>query len=180
MGMSAGIAVIETTERDSNMQIRKTNMEDMERVTELYEDARAFMRENGNPTQWGMTEPKRERIEQDILEENSYVCIEDGYVVGTFFFKVMEEPTYGTIYEGAWGDDTPYGVIHRITSDRTRHGIASFCLGWAIREAGGHLRIDTHEDNKVMRRVLEKNGFSYRGIIYVADGTKRRAYEITV
>lgn len=163
-----------------DMQIRKTKPEDIERIMELYEDARVFMRENGNPTQWGTTEPERTRIEQDIKDGNSYVCTDGECVIGTFFFNVMEEPTYAKIYEGVWKDDTAYGVIHRITADRARHGIASFCLGWALRKAGGHLRIDTHEDNKVMRRVLEKNGFAYRGIIYAADGTKRLAYELTV
>lgn len=155
-------------------------MEDIGRVMELYVDARAFMRENGNPTQWGMTQPRQEQIEQDIVDGDSYVCTDGETIIGTFFFKIMKEPTYAVIYEGKWMDDTAYGVIHRIASDRTRHGVASFCLSWALQAAGGHLRIDTHEDNKVMRRVLEKNGFAYRGIIYVDDGTKRRAYELMV
>lgn len=162
------------------MQIRKTRTEDLNRIMELYADARAFMRENGNPTQWGTTEPGRERIEQDIRDGDSYVCTDGDQVIGTFFFKVAEEPTYAKIYEGTWADDSAYGVIHRIVSARDRRGVASFCLEWARKEAGGHLRIDTHEKNQVMRKVLEKNGFAYRGIIYVADGTKRRAYELTV
>lgn len=161
------------------MQIRKTRTEDLEQIMELFEDARAFMRENGNPTQWGTTKPERARIEQDIRDGDSYVCTDGDRVLGTFFFKVMEEPTYAKIYEGAWENDSVYGVIHRIASTRESHGVASFCLKWALEEAGGHLRIDTHEKNGPMRHVLEKNGFAYRGIIYVTDGTKRLAYERT-
>ena len=40
-----------------------------------------------------------------------------------------------------------------------------------------HLRIDTHEDNKVMQHLIEKNGFKKCGIVYVEDGTERFAYE---
>ena len=39
------------------------------------------------------------------------------------------------------------------------------------------IRIDTHEDNKPMRRFLEKCGFKFCGIIYLEDGSKRLAYE---
>ena len=36
---------------------------------------------------------------------------------------------------------------------------------------------DTHEDNYVMQKVFEKNGFRRCGIIYVEDGTPRIAYQ---
>ena len=35
------------------MIIRKTTMEDLDEVMEIYAGARAFMAQNGNPTQWG-------------------------------------------------------------------------------------------------------------------------------
>lgn len=37
--------------------------------------------------------------------------------------------------------------------------------------------IDTHKDNKITRHLIEKNGFAKCGIIYVADGSPRIAYE---
>ena len=40
-----------------------------------------------------------------------------------------------------------------------------------------HLRADTHEDNKIMQKVILKNGFQETGIIYVEDGTPRIAFE---
>ena len=39
------------------------------------------------------------------------------------------------------------------------------------------LRADTHADNKIMQHILEKNGFARCGIIHVADGTPRIAYQ---
>lgn len=162
-----------------SMEIRKTKPEELTRLMEMYEEARQFMRETGNPDQWGTKEPRRERIEKDIAEGNSYVCVKDGVIVATFFFCVMEDATYAAIYEGSWMDDSPYGVVHRITTDRKTRGAAAFCLDWAVSRSGGHLRIDTHEKNIVMQKLLKKTGFSYCGIIYVADGTKRLAYEKT-
>lgn len=70
-------------------------------------------------------------------------------------------------------------MVHRITTDRKTKGAAAFCLQWAFETAGKHLRIDTHEDNIVMQKVLQKNGFERCGIIYTDDGTARLAYEKT-
>ena len=39
------------------------------------------------------------------------------------------------------------------------------------------LRGDTHRENKIMQRVMEKNGLSYRGVIYLEDGGERLAFE---
>ena len=39
------------------------------------------------------------------------------------------------------------------------------------------LRADTHADNKIMQHLLEKNGFTRCGIIHVADGSPRFAYQ---
>ena len=40
-----------------------------------------------------------------------------------------------------------------------------------------NLRIDTHDDNKKMQHLIEKNGFIRCGIIYVYDGSPRIAYQ---
>ena len=145
----------------------------------MYEEARRFMREHGNPSQWGTNEPSQAQIEADIACGGSHVCTEGDEIVGTFFFKKMEDPLYKNIYEGAWKDDSPYGVVHRITTDRGRRGTAAFCMEWALEQAEGHVRIDTHKDNLVMQRFLEKMGFVRCGIVYVEDGTERLAYERT-
>ena len=81
----------------------------------------------------------------------------------------------GVIYDGQWGSEEPYGTIHRIASDGSG-GVFAACLSWC-RGQIGHLRIDTHRDNHVMQHIVEKHGFQRRGIIYIADGTPRIAYE---
>ena len=99
-----------------------------------------------------------------------------GGVYAVFAFIIGDDPTYQVI-DGAWLDDaTPYGTLHRLGSDGTHTGVLAEAVAWAWARCP-HLRADTHEDNHPMRRCLERAGFAYTGIIRVADGTPRRAYE---
>ena len=95
---------------------------------------------------------------------------------GVFAFILGVDPTYLQIYEGAWRSDTAYGTIHRIASDGSG-GILSAALEYA-KSTTSHIRMDTHADNHIMQRALAKAGFSRRGIIYIADGTPRIAYDL--
>lgn len=163
------------------MLIRHTTEQDIERIMDIYSSARAFMAESGNPTQWGPTNwPPRELILSDIQSGSSFVCTSDGgEVIGTFafFFGIDIEPTYRTIHSGEWLDPSPYGVIHRLATDKPHSGVGSFCINWAY-ESCGHLRIDTHTDNKIMQRTAAKLNFRRCGIIYVEkDNYPRIAYE---
>ncbi len=163
------------------MIIRKSSLQDLERIMEIYAAARGFMARHGNPNQWGPTNwPPEALIRADIADGHSYVCENDeGKIAGTFFFIHGKdiEPTYREITEGAWLDDSPYGVVHRIASDGSGKGTGSFCLDWAYSRCG-HLRIDTHGDNTVMQNLLKKMGFVHCGTIYVEeDDDPRLAYE---
>ena len=162
------------------MEIRHTTEQDFERVMEIYAYARTFMEETGNPNQWGPTNwPPEELIHEDIRVGKSYVCVENGKVIGTFYLNFGEdiEPTYRVIEEGSWKDDSPFGVVHRIAGDGSIPGIGTFCLNWAFEQCG-HLKIDTHTDNVVMQNLLKKLDFTYRGIIHVVeDNYPRFAYE---
>ncbi|MCR4656670.1 MAG: GNAT family N-acetyltransferase [Lachnospiraceae bacterium] len=165
------------------MKIRKTVGSDFERIMEIYAYARDFMAKTGNPNQWGPTNwPPGALIHKDINDGNSYVCVnDDDVVIGTFFYIQGHdiEPTYRRITEGAWRDESEYGVVHRLASDGSEKGIGRFCLGWAFEQCG-HLRVDTHTDNKVMQNLLGKMGFVRCGIIHVEeDNYPRYAYEKT-
>ena len=163
------------------MNIRKTTLQDLPRLPEIYERARAFMAAHGNPDQWGKNNwPPRALIEQDIAAGQSYVCEDDEKrIVGTFFmaFGKDVEPTYAAIADGAWRDESPYGVVHRIASDGTQKGVGTYCLNWAYAQCG-HIRIDTHGDNIVMQNLLNKLGYRRCGTIYVPqDNAPRIAFE---
>jgi len=163
------------------LRIRKSMKEDLERIMEIYEGARIFMAEHGNPRQWGPTNwPPEDLIRKDIEDQNSYVCLnEQDKVIAVFFYVYGKdiEPTYENITEGNWLDESSYGVVHRIATDHSVKGIGAFCIDWAFRRCG-HLRIDTHGDNIVMQNLLKKLGFTHCGTIYVEeDDDPRLAFE---
>ena len=160
------------------MKIRKSTVEDLPRILAIYERARKFMAETGNPRQWGGFWPPADLIPKDIEAGESYVCEHEGRPVAVFLLRVGEDidPTYRLI-DGAWIAGGPYGVVHRIASDGSEKGIGSFCLQWAYQQCG-HLRMDTHGDNIVMQKLLGKLGFIHCGTIYVEeDDNPRLAYE---
>ncbi len=154
------------------MKIRHAKEGDFESMMEIYSFARTYMAEHGNPLQWGPTNwPPAALIHEDIRDGHSYVCTGDNdKVIATFFFISGKdiEPTYRDITEGGWLDDSPYGVVHRIATDGSQKGVGAFCLNWAYSQCG-HLRIDTHTDNKVMQNLALKLGFTHCGTIYVQE-----------
>lgn len=157
-------------------KIRPATLRDLDTMMALYQDARRFMAEHGNPNQWTDGYPSRQLLMQDMANGNSYVCVEGETIVGTFCFFVGEEPAYRRIENGRWKNDLPYGVVHRITSAAGTHGVASFCLAWCFAQCG-NLRIDTHRDNLPMKNALAKNGFAFCGTIYLEDGAERIAFQ---
>ncbi len=158
--------------------VRKAETKDLGELVRIYESAREFMHTNGNPNQWAGAYPDRETLERDIEIGQLYVVEENGEIYGCFALIFGVDPTYVTIYDGSWKSDTPYAAIHRIASDRTRKGVFSRCLEYA-RERYNHLRVDTHKDNIPMQNAALKNGFEYRGVIHLANGDPRLAYEWT-
>lgn len=155
--------------------IQKANLSQFSRIMEIYEKARCFMAQTGNPDQWGTAYPTEEMIQQDILSGKCYVNLEGDHIRAVFYFAVETDPTYGHI-EGAWLNDAPYGVIHRIAVGDSGKGVAAECFAFAAQHCE-NLRIDTHERNIPMQRCLAKNGFTRCGIIYLEDGDPRIAYQ---
>lgn len=160
------------------MQIRKTDDADLFAIGEIYESAKRFMRESGNPNQWNSGTPNIETARADMEAGVGYVVVEDGEILATFMFSQDGEPTYANIYEGNWINDAPYGVIHRIAVKEQGKGIIGFCIDECFAKCQ-NLRVDTHRDNLPMQRALTKRGFSYCGIIYLENGDERLAYQKT-
>lgn len=156
------------------MYIRRAEEKDLDIILEIYAHARKFMREMGNPNQWGDIHPLRELIEEDIRLGQSYICVEDGVPVGVFALIIGEDPTYSVIENGQWLSDAPYGTIHRLATNGRAKGVARVCFEYC-REQISHLRVDTHKDNKIMQKVVADFGFRYCGIIYVRGKSPRLA-----
>lgn len=135
------------------------------------------MRHSGNNVQWTNGYPQKQTIACDVADGCFYLICLNGRIVACFCMRPSPEPTYAKIYNGQWPDDEPYNVIHRLASDGTVGGIALLAIRFALDK--GNLRIDTHEQNATMINILEKEGFTKCGTIYVADGTPRIAFQKT-
>ena len=172
------------------MIIKRTKPEDIPAVMQIYAEARAFMRENGNPTQWKDGTPPQKLIERDIRENKSYVCVDDNAgrgdpnappastdnILAVFYFSVEREPAYDII-SGAWLDGNSYGVIHRIAKGRNApKGVGAFCINWCFGQHA-NIKIDTHENNAPMRKLLANLNFSYCGVVTYPDGGERIAFQ---
>lgn len=155
--------------------IEKATLSQLPEIMEIYRQARTFMAQNGNPLQWGDSYPPEEMIRQDIADGKCYVNLRENAIGAVFYFAVEEDPTYGFI-DGAWLNDAPYGVIHRIAVGENGKGLAAECFRFAM-ERCENLRIDTHEDNLPMQRCLAKHGFVRCGTIYWEHGDSGIAYQ---
>ena len=155
--------------------IRKAREADLPRIDEIYAYAREFMAKTGNPNQWGKTNPRHEWLVDDIEKGLLYVVTAEDGIHGVFYFYIGEDPTYGHIEDGAWNYPGPYGTIHRIASDGSG-GILKTAVEFC-EKLTNHIRIDTHHDNVVMQKAVAKLGFVRSGIIRLANGDPRIAYE---
>ena len=157
------------------LKVRKATYEDLPIMQEIFKCAREYMRNNGNPTQWGTTSPSIDLIERDLNRGVSYLVLDGEEAVGTFSFTVGDEPTYKIINDGVWLNEKPYGAMHRIASNGKAKGVFEtaykLCLTFGV-----DVRVDTHENNKTMRNLVRKFGFKYCGIITAEDGTPRLAF----
>ncbi len=158
------------------MHIRLATTRDLADILHIYADARAYMKQNGNPHQWGDTYPEPTLLQADLAANRLYVCVEEHTLIGVFCFFIGEESTYRKIEHGAWKSDAIGGVIHRIATVSHRRGVASFCIAHCYEQCK-NIKIDTHRDNLPMQRSLAKNGFVYCGIIHLENGEERLAYQ---
>ena len=55
------------------MEIRKANLQDFAALRRIYAAARQFMRDHGNPNQWGNTSPEEELLLRDIRRGHLYL-----------------------------------------------------------------------------------------------------------
>lgn len=159
------------------MTIRKSTPDDLDVLMSLFEQGKRIMHASGNRRQWTGGYPSSALVLRDIEAGHSYLCLDSrGEAAGTFAFIPGPDPTYARIYEGHWPDEQPYVVIHRLAGREGGHGVAAACLEWCKRQASC-LRADTHRDNLILQHILRKHGFRYCGIIYLANGDERLAYQ---
>ncbi len=156
--------------------IRVATKKDLKIILSIYKYAREFMKNNGNESQWKNNFPPEELLIQDIEKGQLYVFFQNGTIHGVFAFIIGEDETYKNIEDGNWLSNELYGTIHRVASDGKIKGVLNTVIEYCNRKIS-HLRIDTHENNKIMQHIILKKGFTRCGIIHVTDGSPRIAYE---
>lgn len=162
-----------------NKTIREAKPSDISAIMLVMEAAKKIMRSSGNMHQWGDGYPSEAVIYSDMEKHGGFVIEDEGCIVGYFAFLPSPDPTYSKIYDGAWLDDTqPYHVVHRIASYPEAHGIFSSIMNFCFSH-DANIRIDTHKDNHIMQHNMIKHGFTYCGIIYLANRDERLAYQKT-
>ena len=169
--------------------VRKATYEDVPELMEVFGKAREIMRASGNMQQWSDGYPSEEIVRKDIEEGVCYVHCDrklneetgkrEERIIATMAFIPGPDPTYAKIHNGQWIDESPYYVIHRIAAAEPGHNVAFMLLDWAFLQTG-NIRIDTHKDNVIMQHILDKQGFTHCGTIYLANGDPREAYQMSL
>lgn len=168
------------------LTFRKALMKDLSHIMRIIHEAQAYIRTQGFD-QWQDGYPEEELLKQDIEIGQAYVYAdENDNAVSVAIFCADPEPLYNDL-EGEWLCSGEYLTIHRMAVDDAHRGssIASGMLAKAVEMAKANgfisVRSDTHQENKPMRRFLEKNGFKYCGIVYYYElkgDPARVAYEL--
>lgn len=152
-------------------EFRKANEDEAEECYRVLDEARTFQRRNGLH-QWTDSYPSLLDVLNDIRRGTAYVLLEDGRIEGYLCLsfdgeKAYEDPT------AHFRLQAPYGVIHRLAVAEDAHG-----KGYAGKMLNGAeeivrrrnvpcVRIDTHPDNAIMRRLLKKNGYEECGFVKI-------------
>lgn len=164
------------------MEFRRTVEADIDDIMKIIKQAQDYFKVQGI-NQWQNNYPNVGTIRNDLAKGYSYVLVKENNIVATAAVSFDGEKNYDAIYEGQWLSDNKYAVIHRIAVDSSLKGlglssqiiknIEKLCLNKDVHS----IKVDTHEENLSMQKMLKKNKFQYCGIIYLEDGSKRVAFE---
>ena len=162
------------------MELRTAAPEDLGKIMELIDQAKAFLKRNG-VDQWQNGYPDQTCIEEDIRKGKGYLCILDHDIAGYVCIDFEGEPAYDTL-DGKWLSIQPYVAVHRLALDASvrGRGLASQVFEETERLARSReihsFKVDTDNDNQIMKHLLEKNGFQFCGTICF-DNSENIAFE---
>ena len=145
------------------------------------DEAKAFLRSIG-VGQWQNGYPGAGTIKADIAKGNGYFLMAGERPLAYMCIDFGGEMAYDGL-DGHWLIDTrAYGVLHRLAMGERSRGKGAATIAIQLAEAlmksrrMESFRIDTDENNEVMKHLLHKNGFTYCGTIWF-DNSVKIAYE---
>ncbi len=162
------------------VKLRKVCENEADTAMDIINAAKKYLKSQGID-QWQTGYPDLECIKEDIKNEKGFFVTDNDEILGYLCVDYNGEPAYNNL-KGEWKTDEKYVVVHRLAFyDKARDkGISSMVFPLVekmSREKNIHsFRIDTDADNLKMKHILEKNGFTYRGII-MYDGAEKIAFD---
>lgn len=155
------------------MEHRKAALSDLPAIMEIVREAQEFMHGQGLD-QWTDGYPQDYVFKADIERGECWVLTEGEATVAVMALCRRPEDCYRQVYDGQWlTEGENYAVIHRsaVSSKCRGKGVGAALVALAERlssEMGCvSLRVDTHRENRPMRGLLEKCGFTYCGWVYL-------------
>ncbi len=165
------------------MKVRPAKKSDLPEIMSIVSAVRRdYFEKNGIP-QWNDGYPEKEIFLSDLDRGELFALSQGENIIGMVTVSFEHEDSYDVIEDGGWRTDGEYAVIHRLAVSPDFHGMG---LGAALINLADKLceqrdvhcvRCDTHEHNAAMRKTLEKCGFRYCGVIHIANGEPRVAYD---
>ncbi|MEG1459009.1 MAG: GNAT family N-acetyltransferase [Acetivibrio sp.] len=162
------------------MKARKAEIEDLPDIMKIIDEAKEYLKLQG-VDQWQDGTPNEDIISKDIARKESFVFTEENKICAYAVLSVEKEDCYDKVYDGNWkGKDSEYAVIHRTAMGKSCRGrgkaqeLFDICEQEAKQKGRKTLRIDTHQDNRLMQHLIKKNGFTHCGWIYMKDGVARQ------
>jgi RimJ/RimL family protein N-acetyltransferase len=158
------------------MELVKAEKQDANKIMEIINQAKAFLKGQG-VDQWQTGYPALSDIEKDLADHIGYVLKEKGEIIGYAGIDARGEEAYDTL-KGHWLNNEPYIVIHRMAVDNSVRGkglaqkMFEACEKFALSQDIHNIRVDTDEDNHIMRHIIEKMGYTYTGTIWFDNSTK--------
>ena len=140
------------------------------------DEAKAFLRSMG-VDQWQNGYPSADTIKADIAKGNGYFLMAGERPLAYMCIDFGGEMAYDGLI-----DTRAYGVLHRLAMGKRSRGKGAATIAIQLAEElmkcrrMESFRIDTDENNEVMKHLLSKNGFTYCGKIWF-DNSVKIAYE---
>ncbi|MCL2567850.1 MAG: GNAT family N-acetyltransferase [Oscillospiraceae bacterium] len=166
-------------------EVRRAQPDELDKVIEIIESGRAYLKAQGVPQWQNGTGPGPEEAKVDVARGYGYVLEVEGDAKG--YATLIPGPEGSPeLAEGAWnGSCEQYTTIHRVAIDASARGsgFAGAFIAGMVQIAGelGYpdIRIDTHPKNEIMQKVIARNGFIEVGVLELpfTDG-KRLAYQL--
>ncbi|MGE1062527.1 GNAT family N-acetyltransferase [Megasphaera paucivorans] len=162
------------------MELRLAQASDINRIYEIIMQGRNFLKRCG-VNQWQNGYPNKENIMEDIERQTGYMLCDAEKSAAYACIDFDGEPAYDHL-RGTWLDQNDYAVIHRMAVDDSYKGqglakqffekIETFVCARGILS----IRVDTDNDNSIMKHLIEKSGYVYCGTIWF-DNSIKIAYQ---